>query len=285
MPGNCHILIVSDIHYACAAEQARGSDYEYRDLQNPLSRNFVKNYRHFVWLRHPMRHNELLDRFLERAGSPALAVANGDYSCDTGFVGLADGAALQSARECLQKLRARFAPNFYATLGDHELGKVSFFGGRGGMRLASWERARQELGVPGFWRVELGSYVLLGVTSSVLALPALEPDILPAELSAWQELREQHFAEIRQAFAALQPSQRVILFCHDPTALPFLWHDDTVRSRIGQIEHTIIGHLHSNLRTLEKPVKLAGMPRIRFSRSYHQPPEFRVVPGPALAAL
>jgi Calcineurin-like phosphoesterase len=260
---NCQILIVSDVHYAGAAERARGDDYEYRDLQNPLSRHFVKNYRHFVWLRHPMRHNHLLDEFIERAGSPALVVANGDYSCDTAFTGIADDAALESARECLQKLRARFATNFHATLGDHELGKMSFFGGRGGMRLAAWQRARQELDVEGFWQVELGNYVIMGVTSSILALPALEPDTLPSERAQWQEIREQHFAEIRGAFAALKPAQRVILFCHDPTALPFLGRDDTVRSRIGQIEHTIIGHLHSNL-ILWKSRLLSGMPQIRF---------------------
>jgi Calcineurin-like phosphoesterase len=260
---NCQILIVSDIHYAGAAERARGDDYEYRDLKNPLQRHFVKNYRHYIWLRHPMRQNHLFEQFLERAGSPALVVANGDYSCDTGFVGMADDAALESARECLGKLRARFAPNFYATLGDHELGKVSFFGGRGGLRLASWERSNKELGLPGFWQVEMGNYVLMGVTSSILALPVLGPDTLAAERDGWNKLREQHFAEIRRAFATLKPDQRVILFCHDPTALPFLWHDDTVRARIGQIEHTIIGHLHSNL-VLWKSRLLSGMPRIRF---------------------
>jgi hypothetical protein len=210
-----------------------------------------------------MRHNHLLDEFIERAGSPALVVANGDYSCDTAFMGIADDAALESARECLQKLRARFAPNFYATLGDHELGKMSFFGGRGGMRLAGWQRARQELDLPGFWQIGLGNYVIMGVTSSVLALPALEPDTLPSERAQWQEIREQHFTEIRRAFAALKPSQRVILFCHDPTALPFLGRDDTVHSRVGQIEHTIIGHLHSNL-ILWKSRLLSGMPQIRF---------------------
>ncbi len=263
MASNCQILIVSDVHYAGAAERARGDDYEYRDLQNPFIRHFVKNYRHFVWLRHPTRHNHLLDQFIERAGSPALVVANGDYTCDTAFVGIADDAALESARECLQKLRARFAPNFHATLGDHELGKMSFFGGRGGMRLAAWQNAQQELKVPGFWQVELGNYVVMGVTSSILALPALEPDTLPSERAEWEKIREQHFAEIRDAFAALKPSQRVILFCHDPTALPFLWRDDALRPRINQIEHTIIGHLHSNL-ILWKSRLLSGMPQIRF---------------------
>jgi hypothetical protein len=260
---NYQIAIVSDIHYAGAAEQARGDDYEYRDLANPFSRHFVRNYRHFFWLRHPLRHNHLLDQFLEQAGSPDLVIANGDYSCDSGFIGMADDAALASAGECLQKLRARFAPNFRATIGDHELGKLSFFGGRGGMRLEALRRARQELDLPPFWRVDVGNYLLLGVTSSLLALPALEPDTLPAERPGWREAREQHFAEIRRAFADLKPSQHIILFCHDPTALPSLWRDDTVRARLNQVECTVIGHLHSNL-VLWKSRLLAGMPQIRF---------------------
>jgi len=52
---------------------------------------------------------------------------------------------------------------------------------------------------------------------------------------------------IRAAFAALQPQQRVLFFCHDPTALPFLWREDIVRGKLAHVEQTIIGHLHSNL--------------------------------------
>jgi Calcineurin-like phosphoesterase len=260
---NYRIAIVSDIHYAGAAERARGDDYEYRDMQNPLRRHFVRNYRHFVWLRHPLRHNHLLDVFLERAGQPDLAIANGDYSCDTASVGMADDAALASAHECLGKLRAHFAPNFRATIGDHEFGKLSFFGSRGGMRFAACQRCQQKLGLDLFWRMEVGKYVLFGVTSSLLALPVLEPDTLESERPAWHEIRERHLVDIRRAFAALEPSQQVILFCHDPTALPFLWRDDTVRSRLGQIELTIIGHLHSGL-ILWKSRLLAGMPHLRF---------------------
>ncbi len=68
---------------------------------------------------------------------------------------------------------------------------------------------------------------------------------------------------LRAAFAALEPRQRVLLFCHDPTALPFLWRDELVRSELPQIEQTIIGHLHSNL-IFWKSKLLAGMPVIRF---------------------
>ena len=142
--------ILSDIHYASAPEQARGDDYEYRDLRNPLQRVLLMLSRRFIWQRRPLRQNHLLDAFLREAGPLDLVVANGDYSCDSRFVGVSDDAACQSARECLALLRQRFGPSLRATLGDHELGKVSFFGMRGGMRLASWERADPGTGVGAF---------------------------------------------------------------------------------------------------------------------------------------
>ena len=257
------IAILSDVHYAGAAEQARGNDYEFRDLPNPLLRLLINCYRHFIWLRNPLGQNQRLEEFIARAGSPDWVVANGDYNCDTRFVGLSDDASLASARECLTKLRQRYAPNFRANFGDHELGKLSLVGGRGGMRLESLRRARQELGMEPLWRVELGNYVLLGVTSSLVALPLFEPDMLPEERDEWRRLGEEHRAAIREAFAGLQPQQRVLLFCHDPSALPFLWRDEVVRSKLSQVEQTIIGHLHSNL-IFRKSRLLAGLPPIRF---------------------
>src|SRR5205814_9099411 len=144
---------------------------------------------------------------------------------NSGFVGVSDDAACQIARECLDKLRGKFASKFRATYGDHELGKLSFVGGRGGMRLASWRRAREDLNLPPFWEMELGNYVLLGVVSSLIALPIFEPDTIPAERAEWKRLREEHLSEIRNAFERLRSGQRVLLFCHDPTALPFLWRE------------------------------------------------------------
>ncbi len=255
--------ILSDIHYASAPEQARGDDYEYRDLRNPLQRVLLMLSRRFIWQRRPLRQNHLLDAFLREAGPLDLVVANGDYSCDSRFVGVSDDAACQSARECLALLRQRFGPSLRATLGDHELGKVSFFGMRGGMRLASWERATRELELAPFWQTTLGNYVLMGVVSSLLALPLFEADTLPEERPEWERLRAGHIAEIRRAFAALQPGQRVLLFCHDPSALPFLLREEPVQSRLPQIEHTIVGHLHSQV-VLRQSRLLAGMPSLPF---------------------
>jgi len=256
------ILIVSDIHYACDAEKQRRG-HEARIIANPLLRGAVKVYRHHIWLRDPFAHNHLLDDFLARVDSPDLVVTNGDYSCDTEFIGVCDQAAFESARQCLTKLRGRFGPRLQSVIGDHELGKMSLFGGKGGLRLASWRRATTELALQPFWKTELGRYALMGVTSSLLAFPVYEPESLPAERAAWTTLRDAHLADIRGAFAALQPDQRVLLFCHDPTALPCLWREETVRGRLAQLERTVIGHLHSNL-FFRKSQLLAGMPTIRF---------------------
>ena len=254
--------IVSDIHYAGAAEQARGKDYEFEGLTNPLFRVCLRIYRRFVWLRDPMSHNHLLDRFLAKAGEFDFVVANGDYSCNSAFVGVSDDAACESVKECLGKLRQEFGPNLGITCGDHELGKFTF-GRRGGMRLASWQRMREELGLQPLWQATFGKYVLLGLVSSLVALPVFEPDTLPEEREAWRRLRAAHLEDIRRVFASLDPDQRLLLFCHDPTALPFLWREETVRAKLPQVERTVIGHLHSQL-VFWKSRLLAGMPRIGF---------------------
>lgn len=266
MPGPAHdhtLVIVSDIHYASSAEQARGSDYEYRLIPNRALRLALRLHRHYVWLRDPLHQNHLLDQFLRQTAGCTLAVANGDYSCNTAFVGVSDPAAGQSARECLTRLRAQFKDQFRATFGDHELGKASFVGGHGGMRLASWRYALEHLALEPLWRLEIGCYLLLGVVSSLVALPAFEADTLPEERPEWNRLRAAHLAAIRQTFANLDPGRRVLLFCHDPTALPFLLEEPELRSRLGQIEQTIIGHLHSRL-ILRQARILAGIPPITF---------------------
>jgi hypothetical protein len=263
MVRTCTLAILSDIHYASAAEQARGPDYELVGVRNPLWRLFIRSYRRFIWLRDPLHQNHLLEEFCEAARGVDYVVANGDYSCNTASVGLSDSASCQSAGQCLARLRHHFAPRLRFTYGDHELGKLSFVGGRGGMRLASWRCAQENLGLEPFWQVALGKYLLVGLVSSLVALPVFEPEILPEEKAEWQRLRTEHLAQITQAFAALKPDQRVLLFCHDPTALPFLWREPSIYQRLPQLEQTIIGHLHSNL-VLWKSRRLAGMPRIDF---------------------
>jgi hypothetical protein len=294
-PGNFRIAIVSDIHYAGAAERARGSEYELCSVANPLLRTLVRFHRHFVWMRHPLAQALQLDRFLDEAGSVDLVVANGDYSCDSGFVGVSDDAAFDSAQECVGKICSKFGNRAHFILGDHELGKLAFFGGNGGMRLASWVRATESLGLKPFWQLAVGNYVLMGVASPLIALPANQPDALPEEWPEWLRLRVAHLAEIRAAFDVLKPEQRVILFCHDPTALPFLWREESVRRRLPQIEQTIIGHLHSRL-ILWKSRWLSGIPPIhslghsirRYTSALHEAQHwrpFRMRLCPALSGI
>src|SRR5436190_17547044 len=259
------IAILSDIHYAGPAEQARGGDYEYRLLPNPALRLFVRLYRRYFWLRYPLRQNYLLDRFLDQASplKPDYVIANGDFALNTGCVGVSDDAAFQSARECLDKLRSRFGAAFCPVFGDHELGKLSFFGGRGGLRIASFHRAQEDLGIEPFWKLQLGKYILVGIVSSLVALPVYLSETLPEERDEWNRLRSSHLEQIRNAFSVLPADYRVLLFCHDPTALPFLWREASVRQKLPQVEQTIIGHLHSNL-VLRQSRLLSGLPRITF---------------------
>ena len=263
MPSRHRVAILSDVHYASAAEQARGDDYETRGVAPRWRRLALRAYRDYIWLRHPLRHNHLLDRFLSEAGDADFAVANGDYTCDSAFVGVVDDAAAASVRECLGKIGARFDTRWRAILGDHELGKKSLFGDRGNMRLASYERAVGQLGLQPFWQVDLGRWRLLGVTSSLIAFPHFAADALPEELAAWQAVREAHLVEIRAALANLPRDRRLLLFCHDPTALPFLLREAAVRAALPQLEQTIVGHLHTPL-VLWKSRLFSGMPRINF---------------------
>lgn len=255
--------VVSDIHYAGPAERARGNDFELRAIRQPLLRGLARGYRRHVWMRQPLDQGYLLDRFLEQAADLDYLVANGDFSCNTGGLGVCDEAAFQSVSDCLGKLRAVFGTRLRVVYGDHELGKLSLFGSRGGMRFESFRRAREGLGLDPFWQLRLGHYVLMGVVSSLISLPVFLRDVLPEELGAWETTRQEHLAEIVAAFSALAPSDRVLLFCHDPTALPFLARLESLRARQHQIERTIIGHLHSRW-VFRLSRLLAGMPRIHF---------------------
>jgi hypothetical protein len=255
--------ILSDIHFAGPTERARGEDFEFRNIANPLLRAIARPYRHWVWMRHVLDQGRQLDRFLAEIGPVDYMVVNGDYAADTAFGGVSDPGTFESAQECLGKLRAKFGDRARFVFGDHEIGKLTLFGGKGGMRLASWHCATRQLGLQPFWQLAIGRYLLMGVASPLIALPANRAEVPPAEWPDWQPLREAHLAEIRAAFDALQPDQRVLLFCHDPTALPFLWREEAVRRRLPQVEQTILGHLHTNL-ILWKSRVLSGIPPIRF---------------------
>lgn len=256
------LAVFSDIHYACKAEQDRGDDYELRAVANPALRLLLRLYRHHVWLRTPLRNNYLLEDAIRHVSEPDLLITNGDYSCDSAFVGLSDAAARESTRACLARLRERYPGRFHATPGDHEFGKTSFFGDRGGLRLESWARL-PDVGLEPLWRKDAGGRVIVGVASSILGLPVFERDTLPEERKGWAEIRTRYLAEVNELFSGIPACARILLFCHDPTALPWLGRVAAVRDRLQQIEQTVIGHLHSGL-ILRQSRILSGMPRITF---------------------
>lgn len=261
---NFRIAIISDIHYAAAEERAACADFYGRHrIKQAGVRVAAKLFHRFIWLHEIGGHNHQLDQFLSAVGPADLVVANGDYSCNFAQIGLSDPAAFASAKECLGKLRGRFGGKFRATLGDHDLGKTGLFTGTGYMTLASWQNATSGLGIEPFWRVQFGRNVLLGITSSLVALPLLKTEMLAGEAEAWERLRECHLEKIREAFASLKSGERVVLFCHDPSALPYLWREQMVREKISHLEQTIIGHLHTNL-VLRAGRVLAGFPTVSF---------------------
>jgi hypothetical protein len=286
------LLVLSDIHYASPAEQARRG-HESAIIRNPVLRLAARFYRRYVWLADPYGQNHLLDEAIALNPSPEIVVANGDYTLDTAFVGVSDDAAFASAATCLGKLRQAYGERLLATIGDHELGKLILFGGAGGMRLASWFRTVNELRLAPFWQRSIGRRKLVGITSSLVALPLFEPELLSAERSDWEQLRREQLHAIRECFDQLQSDESVLLFCHDPSALPFLHREEAVRTRLGQVEATVIGHLHTQL-VFQASRVLAGMPALRglgnsarrMSQALREARcwrEFRVVLCPSLA--
>lgn len=256
------LLVISDLHHACAAEQARRG-HESRAIGNPLLRGAARAWRRFVWLNDPFAHNHRLDQILAANLDPDLVVANGDFSLDTAFVGVSDEAARQSAAEVLERLRSAYGDRLHATIGDHELGKQSLFGGAGGPRWASVGHCLGELALRPCWRLDMGRHVLLGTTSTALAWPVFEAEARPEERPDWRRFHAEQLAAVAEHFQNLTPEQRVLLFVHDPTALPFLWQLEAVRKRLSQVEHTLIGHLHTRA-VLRAAQLLAGVPRVGF---------------------
>lgn len=255
------ILVASDFHYAGPTERGRRG-YESRGLQPWWMRWYVRAYYRWVWMADLTAHYVQLEQFLHLAPPADWLIVNGDYSCDSAFLGVMEPGAFESAADCLARLRARGGERFAATIGDHELGKRRLGGDLGGLRAESFRRAVEGLGLKPFWEVRLGRYVLMGVTSTLLALPVYGREGLAEELPQWQEWRAAHVAAIQAAFRALRPEERVVLFCHDPTALPFLLEETAVAARLNQVERTIIGHLHTPV-VFKASGWLAGMPELR----------------------
>jgi len=255
------LLVLSDVHWAGPAEQARAG-HESRVVGNPLLRLVARLWRRWIWLAVPHGHNHRLASILDQAGPADWVLANGDFTLDTAFVGVSDDAALASSTECLGRLRAAYGDRLLTTIGDHDLGKMSLFGGAGGVRQRSLERCEQELGLKRFWVQEGGEgLVFIGVTSTLAAWPMFAPETPLPEHAWWQAQHEAHQQEISRAFDRVRADQRIVLCCHDPSALAYLHELPAVRRRLPQLAATLIGHLHSPL-ILGTARCLAGCPRI-----------------------
>jgi Calcineurin-like phosphoesterase len=254
------ILVISDIHYACDAEKARRGS-EMRAAGNVVLALMARCWRKFIWLDDPLAHNHRLGMILDAEREPDLVVANGDFSVDSAFVGVGDDAAAESANHVLQRLRGAYGSRLWATLGDHDLGKMSLFGGKGGPRWKSWLRATGEMGLPGVWKLDLGRYTLIGAPSTPLSLPLFEPELLEDERPLWRGLGVKMAAELGAAFSSVAPDQRILFFIHDPSALPHVARIPEVNAAMGRIERTFVGHLHSGF-VFQVASMLSGAPRV-----------------------
>lgn len=256
------VVVYSDLHYAGAAERCRRG-FEARAIGNPLLRGMALAWRHWIWLRDPLAHNHRLGQLIAANPSPDLVVVNGDFSVDSAFVGVSDDAALASAAEALGRLRGAYGPRLLATIGDHELGKQSLFGGVGGLRMESWRRCTDTLALEAVWRRDFGPWSLVGIASTPAALPVFAPEMLPSERSDWESVGRTVRNQFCAVLDSIPPDRRILLFVHDPSALPFLAREASVAGRLPQVAQTILGHLHtpSIFRVAQG---LAGMPRIGF---------------------
>jgi hypothetical protein len=142
-------------------------------------------------------------------------------------------------------MRELFPDRTRFIFGDHELGKYDTNTRKGGIRIESLYRGEQQLGIRSFWNEEMDGFRLIGINSSLFTLDLFLPEALEEEIPAWREHRERHMNEVIQAFEKLEPTARVLLFCHDPSALSVVAELPEVKARIGRIERTVLGHLHA----------------------------------------
>ena len=246
------LAVISDIHLVGPAELALANDSygQLRTHPDRLTRAWrsgLYRVRRRFWNGHlRWRHTaflQALDELSDR--KPDWVIANGDYGGDLGGVGLSHGATLDSARIVVDAIRACFPERSRFVFGDHDLGKYSTVLREGGIRLHSLEVGERQLQIPSFWHETVGAFHLIGLNSSLFTLDLFLPEALAHEVPEWQRRRVEHIEQVTHAFQSLPPRARVILFCHDPSALTALAQLPVVQRHLPQIELTVIGHLHS----------------------------------------
>jgi hypothetical protein len=246
------IAVISDVHVLGPTELARAEESVLlmSRMEDPLRRVWRKGLyrvRRRFWNTHPAWRQTAFLRALDKVDEfdPEWVIANGDYGGDYGGVGLSNDATFESVSGVIDLIRRRFQGRSRFIFGDHDLGKYSTVLREGGIRLHSLERGEKKLGIPSFWHEADDEYHLIGVNSSLFTLDLFLPEALAEEIPEWRRRREEHIEHVSRAFDGLPEDARVLLFCHDPSALTALSQIPVVVRRMRHIEMTVIGHLHS----------------------------------------
>ena len=259
------LAVISDIHVMGPGEHER-----HRDQIASIGRDhsavrrgwqkFLNASRSRFWNWHPESRHDCFLRALAdmQAYNPDWVIANGDYGGDAHGVGLSDEATYESAAGVITLMREIFPDRCHFIFGDHDIGKYSTLLREGGIRLASLDVGEQRLGMRSFWHEQVEGVHLIGVNSSLITLDYFLPEALTHELPEWNRRQQEHEEKVRGAFASLPQKARVILFCHDPSALGILGRLPEIRARLPAIELTVLGHLHEPrlLRLLQRLPRL-----------------------------
>jgi hypothetical protein len=261
------IAVISDIHVLGPGEHELHRELEAAighgdGLMRRQWQRFLHAMRRRFWNWRPdSRRACFVEALLEmQAYHPDWVVANGDYGGDSVGVGLSDEATYESAAGVIILMRELWPERCHFIFGDHDIGKYSTVLKQGGIRLASLDLGEQKLGIRSFWHEQVDDFHLVGVNSSLITLDYFLPEALTEEIPEWQRRRREHEQQVYNAFAAMPADARVILFCHDPSALGVLVQNPLIRQKQAQIELTVLGHLHEP-RFLQLLQRLPKLPR------------------------
>ena len=258
------LAVISDVHVMGPSEKDKHNE-SFNRLGEGLPRmhgawrRSLHRLRRRFWVDHPEARHQSFLHALDTVASynPDWIVANGDYGGDTLGIGMSDASTFESVASVVTLIRHMFPNNAHFIFGDHEIGKYSTALKQGGIRLKSLQRGEELLGIRSFWTERVDGFHLVGVNSSLFVLDLFLPEALADEIPEWRRLRTEHIDQVNASFENLPADARVLLFCHDPSALSVISELPGVQRHISQIERTILGHYHApSLLSLAKLVRL-----------------------------
>lgn len=246
------LAVMSDLHVMGPGEEASSleSVQTMGAEDHPIRRRVrrgLNRVRDRFWHWDPQSRKACFHHALEVVADyhPDWLILNGDYGGDHEGVGLSDDHTFESAAMVISMVREMFPGRTRFVFGDHDIGKYNTVRRQGGIRLDSLTRGEQRLGIESFWHLEHASHHLVGVNSSLLTLGLFLPEALSHEVDSWKTLRDQHLERVSAYFEGLPSHARILLFCHDPSALAVLGELPAIQRRQSEILHTVVGHLHS----------------------------------------